>query len=99
VPVFERDHSPDLNPEAVALALGDTLDQYFDGKFLVAHDLDPKRLTDATFELRPIRDLKASRYSTSDIELYERALPPLVEALVRRQRNSAISKFQMRARF
>ena len=41
VPVFERDHSPDLNPEAVALALGETLDQHFDGKFLVTHDLDP----------------------------------------------------------
>lgn len=82
VPVFERDRSSDLNPEAVALALGETLDRHFDGTFLVAHDLDPKRLIEATFELRPIRDLKAERYSTADIGLYQRVLPPLVEALV-----------------
>ncbi len=82
VPVFEQDHSPDLNPEAVALALGDTLDQHFDGRFLVAHDLDPERLIDATFKLRPVAALKRKRYATSDIGLYERALPELIEALV-----------------
>jgi hypothetical protein len=82
VPVFKRDYSRDLNPEAVALALGETLDRHFDGSFLVAHDLDPQRLIAATFKLRPIRDLRAKRYSTADISLYERALPPLVEALV-----------------
>jgi hypothetical protein len=84
VPVFERDHSPDLNPEAVALALGDTLDRHFDGMFLVAHDLDATQLTKAAFELRPLRDLKAERYSTVDVGLYERALPQLIQALVPR---------------
>jgi hypothetical protein len=84
VPVFQRDHSPDLNPEAVALALGETLDQHFDDKFLVSHDLDPGRLIEATLELRPIEDLKAKRYSSADVALYKRALPPLVEALVPR---------------
>jgi hypothetical protein len=82
VPIFQRDHSPDLNPEAVAVALGETLDQHFGGKFLVANDLDPKRLIEATFELRSISDLKAKRYSTADVALYERAVPSLVEALV-----------------
>jgi hypothetical protein len=84
VPIFERDHSPDLNPEAVAIALGETLDQHFDGRFLVTHDLDPKRLVEATFELRPLTDLRRSRYSTADVALYERALPQLVHALVPR---------------
>jgi hypothetical protein len=84
VPDFERDHSPDLNPEAVALTLGETLDQHFDGKFLVAHDLDPEQLTRAAFQLRPLGDLKRARYSTSDIALYERALPALIQALVLR---------------
>jgi hypothetical protein len=82
VPVFEREHTPDLNPEAVAIALGETLDRHFDGSFLVAHDLDPKRLIKASFERRPLEDLGAKRYSTADIRLYERALPELIQALV-----------------
>jgi hypothetical protein len=82
LPVFKRDDIPDLNPEAVALALSETLDRHFDGRFLVTHDLDPKGLIESTFELRPITDLRADRYSTADIGLYERALPLLVEALV-----------------
>ena len=49
VPVFEREHSPDVNPEAVVGALSETLDQHFDGKFLVAHDLDAGRITKAWF--------------------------------------------------
>jgi hypothetical protein len=80
VPVFEQDHSPDLNPEAVALALGDTLDRHVDGKFLVAHDLDPERLIEATFELRPVAELKRKGYATSDVGLYERALRGLIKA-------------------
>jgi hypothetical protein len=84
VPVFDSEHSPDLNPEAVALALGETLDRHFDGKVLVAHDLDPERLIEATLELRPLTELKRQRYATSDIALYERALPELIQALVPR---------------
>lgn len=84
VPVFEQDHSPDLNPEAVALALGDTLDQYIDGEFLVAHDLDPKQLIEGAFDLRPLTELKREGYATSDIALYRRALPELIAALVPR---------------
>jgi hypothetical protein len=53
VPVFERDHGRDLNPEAVALALGETLDRHFNGKFLVAHDLDAERLIVATSSCAP----------------------------------------------
>ena len=89
VPVFERDHSPDLNAEAVALTLGETLDQHFDGKFLVAHDLDPERITRAAFQLRPPGDLRRASYSTSDIALYERALPALIQALVPRAKEFA----------
>jgi hypothetical protein len=49
VPVYGRD----LNPEAVALALGETLDRHFNGKFLVAHDLDAERLIEATSSCAP----------------------------------------------
>ena len=84
VPVFEHDHGPGLNPEAVALALGDTLDRYIDSKFIVAHDLDPKQLIKGAFDVRPLSQLKREGYATSDIEVYRRALPELIAALVPR---------------
>jgi hypothetical protein len=82
LPMFQAEHGPGLNEEAVALALGDTLDRHVDARFLVAHDLEPARLIPALFELRPLSQLEAEAYGEANLGLYERALPALIERLV-----------------
>jgi hypothetical protein len=72
----------DTNPEAVALALGETIEQHVDVKALMVSDLDRVKLRDAVMAKRPLTDLKAKAYSAADIELYRRALPPLLDRMI-----------------
>lgn len=72
----------DSNPEAVALALGETIEKHVDVKALMASDLDRVRLRDAVNAKRPLSDLKSKAFATADIELYRRALPPLLDRMI-----------------
>jgi predicted NACHT family NTPase len=69
------------NPEAVALALGETLDAHVDGRFLARHDLNPDRASEALLDLR-LPMLRSQVYAGADIELYRRVMPHLMRRLV-----------------
>ncbi|MDH3770841.1 MAG: hypothetical protein OET79_07640, partial [Nitrospirota bacterium] len=71
----------DLNPEAVAATLGETLEQHVDIKMLIGEDLDQERIHRALLSAKPLVKLKKQAYSKADIELYRGALPLLAEAL------------------
>jgi hypothetical protein len=76
-PLFGRS-----NPEAVALALGATLDAHVDSRFLARHDLNPDRAAEDLLKHR-LPELRAQAYAGADIELYRRVMPHLMQRLVR----------------
>jgi hypothetical protein len=75
-PLFGRS-----NPEAVALALGETLDAYVDGRFLARHDLNPDRAAEDLLKHR-LPELRSQAYAAADLELYRRVMPHLMRRLV-----------------
>ena len=72
----------DSNPEAVAITLGETVEQHVDVRALVADDLDRARVHKTVMAKRPLSDLRAKVFATADIELYRRALPPLLDRMI-----------------
>ena len=71
-----------VNPEAVAITLGETVEQHVDVKALIASDLDRTLVHDQVMAARPLEDLEAEAYATADIELYRRALPVILDRLI-----------------
>ena len=71
-----------VNPEAVAITLGATIEQHVDVKTLIASDLDRDHVHKLVMEARPLDELKKEAYGAADIELYGRALAVILDKLI-----------------
>ncbi|MBN1345713.1 MAG: NACHT domain-containing protein, partial [Phycisphaerae bacterium] len=79
-PLFEQAASRrDVNTEAVARQLAQTLDGHIDAEFFVKHDLHPVKLEEALREACP---LPSGHYSANETDLYDRALRETVRYVV-----------------
>ncbi|NJO38723.1 MAG: hypothetical protein HC871_15370 [Rhizobiales bacterium] len=72
----------DVNQEAVALALGDTVERHVDIQALIKGDLDRERVHQQVMKARPLDHLRKAAYGDANIQLYRRALPPLLDQLI-----------------
>lgn len=82
VPLFEGERARGLDPQAVALALAETLDQHVDAKALIEQDLDADKLHRSVLRARPLKELEQQAYGPANIGLYRRALPVLLNEIV-----------------
>ena len=71
-----------MNPEAVANALGETIEQHLDVKALLAKDLNRVLIHQTVMEAHPPEALAREGYIEPDVELYRRALPLILDRLI-----------------